>query len=175
VERAEQTMSNEAPKRPQSKPRLQPWVKALVSFSIVLMAAGVVIPLVLTQSLTPGAPLRGLDTGPAAGSAEAHALEWSPTAFRVGFSFFVAFAMAFSLRTFFKFALVALGFFFLATFGLQHTGMVEVNWTVMEERYTQVAGAVERGASEGARDLAFYLPSAAAALVGLAAGLVRRR
>ena len=59
---------------------------------------------------------------------EDHPLDqWSPAIFRMGFSFCVGFAIAFALRTFVRLSLIAIGVFFLALFGLQYAGFIEVN------------------------------------------------
>lgn len=99
---------------------------------------------------------------------------WSPAVFRMGFSFFVGFAIAFALRAFVKLSLISLGMFFLALFGLQYAGFIEVNWAAIGDRYESVRDwlAVEldsfRAFATG------YLPSAGMALAGLATGFRRR-
>jgi len=98
----------------------------------------------------------------------------SPAVFRAGFSFFVGFAVAFALRQFVKFSIVALGLFFLAMFGLQYAGLIEVKWAVMEDRYHAAGGWLGGQVESFKAFLTGYLPSAALATAGLAAGFTRK-
>lgn len=89
----------------------------------------------------------------------------------LGFSFMVGLAMGFALKVAFKIALIVIGLILLALFGLQFTGVVDVNWGGLEVRYDDWADWM--GASAGA----FFgfvgdnLTSAASFLAGLAVGL----
>jgi len=66
--------------------------------------------------------------GAPTGTAESgSASEWSPFFVKGGFSFFVGFCIGYALRAFFKISAVALGIVFLAIFGLQQIGIVEVD------------------------------------------------
>jgi uncharacterized membrane protein (Fun14 family) len=164
------------------------WAKLVAVISIVLMGAGVALPLVVSKSgsSSPGAPGHSAMTGAAGltgdtgggGSAESAdsspAAAWGPWVFRMGFSFFVAFVIAYALRSFFRIALFALGFFFIALFGLQYAGLIKVDWTAMETRYEGVSEGVESGARSAMTYIKTYLPSAAAAGVGFVAGWLRR-
>lgn len=109
-------------------------------------------------------------------SADAPAVqdEWSPAIFRAGFSFFVGFAIAYALRQFVKISVIALGLFFLALFGLQYAGFIEVKWALLQERYEQ-AGSWAAGEFESFRTfITGSLPSAALAAAGLVAGFRKR-
>ncbi|TVQ62028.1 MAG: hypothetical protein EA378_06060 [Phycisphaerales bacterium] len=98
----------------------------------------------------------------------------SPAVFRAGFSFFVGFAIAFALRQFVKISVVALGLFFLAMFGLQYAGLIEVKWGVLEARYDAAGGWLASEFDSFRAFMTGYLPSAALATTGLAAGFAKR-
>lgn len=174
------------------------WVKALVGVSVLFMVVGVALPLVMPASepepaateetersgaggLAQGFVATTPDNGDvsANGVAEDDAPDglaaWSPAIFRMGFSFFVGFAVAFALRSFLKLAIVALGFFFLALFGLQYAGLIEVHWALMEERYHTLTDGLDEKVKAGSSAMFAYLPSAAAASGGFILGFVRRR
>lgn len=119
----------------------------------------------------PGQPDAGPDGTVAAEPAEV----WSPALFRLGFSFFIGFAIAFALRSFIRLSLIAAGFFAIALLGMQYAGFIEVNWTVLGDRYDS-AGAWLSGQFQSFRDFVTgELPSAAGALGGLALGFRSRR
>jgi len=153
----------------------------LMALSLVLMVAGIVIPLTMTGAKVEVRDSSGVVSGFTVGEDQATPeakpsplAEWSPQIFRAGFSFFVAFAVAFALRSFMKMAVIALGFFALALFGLQYAGLVEVKWGLMEARYDEVSAQVTEQAKSAAAIMAGYLPSAASAMLGLTAGFWRR-
>lgn len=168
------------------------WAKLLVVISVVIMVAGLVMP-----AFTSGPPERGPGSAyriPATavsaltGDPDAEAslnnsdaspiVKLSPNMFRVGFGFFIAFMVAYSLRACLRIALVAVAFFFITGFGLQHEGFVDVKWNRMQEKYTQVSadlGGGARKASERSAELMKFLPGAAAAGLGLVVGFIRRR
>lgn len=99
---------------------------------------------------------------------------WGPFAFRMGFSFFVGFAIAYALRAFLKISLAAAGFFLLLLFGLQYAGIIEVRWDRMAE-WWENAGPWMRSQTESFRAFALgQLPSGAAAASGLLIGFRRR-
>ena len=174
------------PDSPPAQRRLPVWAKLLAVISVVLMGAGVAIPLVSggpapsvppgEKSAAPGAA--GLtENAPGTTTAQADAEQgrsWGPWVFRLGFSFFVGFAVAFALRSFMKFAIVALGFFFLALFGLQYAGIIEVQWSLLAERYDTLSGEIQARAGGLWNSMTAVLPSAASATAGLFAGFWRR-
>lgn len=99
---------------------------------------------------------------------------WSPAIFRMGFSFFVGFAMAYALRTFAKVTVVAAGVFFLLLFGMQYAGLVEVKWTAMADRYDGIQAWLAAQVAGFRAFVTGYLPSAGAAVAGLGLGFVRK-
>ncbi len=170
------------------------WGKALAAVSVVLMLAGVGVRFVGGETERTPAPARtsgtgdtpgvtGLaaggmedvgDSGPSAQpEPESGIGAWGPSVFRIGFSAFVGFAVAYALRSFLKFALIALGFFFLALFGLQYAGLIEVKWAAMGERYDELSETLGSSARSAWDSMAVLLPSAASATAGLIAGFWR--
>lgn len=103
------------------------------------------------------------------GSAEGREYDdLSPAVFRLGFSFFLGFAIAYALRAFVKVSLVAIGLFALLLFGMQYAGLVEVRWAAIGDRYDSAAAWFEGQFASFRAFVLGYLPSAAAALGGAA-------
>lgn len=168
------------------------WAKLLVVVSVVIMIAGLVMP-----AFSAGAPERGPGSAFRIPATAVSALTGDPNAednlnrsdaspmvrlspqmFRVGFGFFIAFMVAYSLRACLRIALVAVAFFFITGFGLQHEGLVDVKWDRMQEKYSEVSVTISDGArkaSDRSADLMRFLPGAAAAGLGLVVGFIRRR
>ncbi|HUS93015.1 MAG TPA: FUN14 domain-containing protein [Phycisphaerae bacterium] len=172
--------------------RLAAWKKLLLALSCVLMVAGLGLqgfgylrgpaktqpkpagggraPLGVkgfAPTGTPGgAPSETLDTATAEESIE----DWYPAIFRLGFSFFVGFCIAYALRVFLKVSLLAIGVILLALFGLQYAGVVQVNWSAMETHYQSVASWLT-GQFASFRDFVTgYLPSASSGVMGMLVG-----
>lgn len=172
------------------------WQQGLLALSIVLMAAG--IALGFTTPEAPPAPLAGqgstdteiigqgvtgltgnmpgqpADPNPQDQQLEDGSSPWSPAMFRMGFGFFVAFAVGYAARTFFKLSIIGLGFFFLALAGLDYGGFITVEWGAFEDRYNSFADWFG-GQFESIGDfVSGYLPSGAAAGIGLFTGWRRK-
>jgi len=110
-----------------------------------------------------------------AAPAEPSALEaWSPAVFRLGFSFFVGFCIAYALRAFLKIALIGAGVILLALFGLQYAGVIDVDWAGMERHYDAAMNWVKAQATSFHDFVTGYLPSSASAAGGLFMGFRRR-
>jgi len=101
--------------------------------------------------------------------------EWSPTIFRLGFSFFVGFAIAYALRSFMKISLITIGVVLLGLFGLQYAGIVDVNWQAMEAHYDTAAEWLGNQTQSFTAFVQGYLPSAGMAGFGFVTGFRRRR
>ncbi|MEQ8843418.1 MAG: FUN14 domain-containing protein [Phycisphaerales bacterium] len=99
---------------------------------------------------------------------------WSPAIFRMGFGFFVGFSMAYALKAFSKVTIVSAGIFFLLLFGLQYAGLVEVKWTAMADRYDTLQEWLKAQLGGFQAFVTGYVPSAGAALAGLALGFMRK-
>jgi uncharacterized membrane protein (Fun14 family) len=154
------------------------WAKALIIVSVVLMAAGVAAPLVMGKPSSPapgGIGIQSLGAGNPLGAQDAQgAPDFSPAIFRLGFSFFVAFTLAYALRAFFNIALIFIGMAFLLLFGLQYAGLIEVKWGVMEREYDGMSAWLQNQTKTFATFVTGYLPSAGAGAAGLVAGFRRR-
>lgn len=99
---------------------------------------------------------------------------WSPAIFRMGFGFFVGFAMAYALRSFVKVTVVSAGVFFLLMFGLQYAGLVQVQWSAMAERYDTLQDWLLAQVGGFRAFVTGYLPAAGATLAGLGLGFLRK-
>lgn len=98
---------------------------------------------------------------------------WSPAVFRLGFSFFVGFCIAYALRTFVKASLVVIGVMLLALFGLQYAGVIDVDWSAMEGHYQRLTAKLSAQTASFQRFITGYLPSSASAALGLVVGFRR--
>lgn len=166
------------------------WKKLLVAFSLMLMVVGGAMSVVgaMSSGDAPDAARSGSGNGsglvtgfaPTTGergeSGEGDALpatsdgDWSPALFKLGFSFFVGFAIAFALRTFVKISIIAIGMFLLIHFALEYYGFISVNWDVFDDRYDSVADWLGRQTSSFRDFITGSLPSAASATAGLVLG-----
>ena len=174
--------------------RIAGWKKALLALSLVLMAssgglwgvshfARVDEKPAAAPATRPGTPVPGVhglvatpktaETPEPAEETPEPAADWYPAVFRLGFSFFVGFCIAYALRAFFKVSLAAIGVILLALFGLQYAGVVQVDWSAMGRHYDGVVGWLAGQFSGFKNFVTGYLPSAASAGVGLFAGFRR--
>lgn len=164
------------------------WLKALVAVSVLLMIGGVVLgvmgggadPAPALESGDPSALVNSFgasdgsspDAGDGSGG-EDWMNQWSPTIFRLGFSFFVGFAVAYAVRTFIKLSIVAVGFMLLLLFGLQYAGIIEVHWGRVADHYDSFGSWFSAQFSSLSSFIAGELPSAASVTAGLVLGFRR--
>lgn len=99
---------------------------------------------------------------------------WSPAIFRLGFSFFVGFAIAYAVRTFVKFSLIALGMFFLLLFGMQYAGFITVEWGMIQQRYEESQSWISAQFSSFKDFVTGELPSAGLFATGFVVGFRRK-
>lgn len=128
-----------------------------------------------TDSTTSGEDGLESDVSDAGDDAEKSPLElYSPTIFRLGFAFFLGFAVAFALRAAFKVVLLVVGGVFLLLIGLQMAGLVSVNWEAFEGMYntstTWLAGQTESFTAF----LRGYIPSGGSAVAGFGIGMLKK-
>lgn len=128
-----------------------------------------------TDSTTSGEDGLESDVSDAGDDAERSPLElYSPTIFRLGFAFFLGFAVAFALRAAFKVVLLVVGGVFLLLIGLQMAGLVSVNWEAFEGMYntstTWLAGQTESFTAF----LRGYIPSGGSAVAGFGIGMLKK-
>ncbi len=183
-------------RRPDRSPiaQIPMWKKMLVLCSVILMVAGGAMsaigaiagsdeaPPTSTTSGNSGtdiargfAPSGGEGTGEAGEGTDATRdvagdADWSPALFKLGFSFFVGFAVAFALRTFVKISIIAIGMFLLVHFALEYYGFIEVNWDVFGEKYDSIADWIGRQTGSFREFVTGSLPSAGSAAAGLVIG-----
>jgi len=182
--------------------QLATWKKAVLGDSVALMAAGVVLPFVVgapeprqtqvEQAETPGgatppgvapqglAPVEPGQTPPETGTSTDQAAEpgpgstLSPALFRLGFSFFVGFAIAFALRSFIKATLIVSGIFLLFLFGMEYAGLVSVQWGAIESRYDSFSAWLESELGSFRTFITGRVPAIGAGLAGLGIGFTRK-
>jgi uncharacterized membrane protein (Fun14 family) len=165
------------PPRPMAR-----WKKVLVGVATLLIVAGVVLAIVERGS--PPAPPPGpgelgpagtgwqpLNTGgradPAAGDT------WGPAFLKMGFSFFVGFALGYALRTFLRVTLVVAGVVFLILFALQYFQYVVIDWQKMSVDFDQLMARARSSASSVKAFVTGSLPAAGLGGAGLLAGFRR--
>jgi len=182
----------------QSKPartRMPGYKKMLLVISLALAGAGLVMHALASErsggdSAEPNqrpaiAPARGfLPTGhddqPAGGVTDPAQVQdeapsqWYPQMFRLGFSFFVGFCIAYALRVFFKLTAFAAGGVLLLLFGLQYAGIITVDWSAMGGHYDTLVRWLSAQAGSMRAFVTGYLPSTATASAGLIMGFRKR-
>lgn len=113
---------------------------------------------------------------PETGAGERTTLEiYSPTIFRLGFAFFLGFAIAYALRTAFKIVLLVVGGVALLLIGLQMAGLVTVNWDAMEGLYDSSTAWLGRQTESLTAFLSGYIPSGGTAVAGFGIGMLKKR
>lgn len=199
---SQDAQSRESTKKAPPRRKLPFWKKALVAASLLVMLIGAALqgyahiradnaPVAedRTASSThtnsnsafpargflPNAPSSQSPDQPATSSTRSpDGLEaYAPAVFRLGFSFFVGFCIAYALRTFFKISIAAIGFILLILFGLQYAGILQVDWHAMERHYDSAAHWIGNQLGSFKQFITGQLPSAAMALSGLVVGFKR--
>lgn len=174
---------DEAPRR-----GLAGWQKLLAIVSLVVTVGGLGLmgtaalrgdatpPATVDAPRAPGLALGAVEGTPVAAAAEDRTFldEWSPTIFKLGFSFFAAFCVAYALRSFVKIALVSIGLLLIALFALQYFDLIEVDWNEWSSRYESVAGWLRAQTGSFRTFIQGALPSSASAGLGFIAGFRRR-
>lgn len=99
---------------------------------------------------------------------------YTPALFRLGFAFFVGFAIAFAVRAAIKVVLIVAGAVLLLLIGLQMAGLVTVNWGAMDGMYQSVAAWLADQTNSLTAFLRGYIPSGATAVTGFGIGLLKK-
>lgn len=159
------------------------WIKLALWGSAACMIAGAAMALTstppppVTDGVAPaGLAARGAADAAAATtdpSARAEAV-WDSSLFRLGLSFVTAFLAGWVVRPWIKTAGLVVGAAFAILYGLHTTGLVDVHWNELQERYGGASGWIAAQTESLTALLTGALPSAGAASAGLAAGLRRR-
>lgn len=129
-----------------------------------------------TDDATAGTPRDESENGDAGDDAEQDktALElYSPTVFRLGFAFFVGFAIAFALRAAFKVVLIVVGTLLLLLVGLQMAGLITVNWEAMQGVYDTSMAWLATQTQSLTAFLRGYIPSGGTAVAGFGIGMLK--
>ncbi|HZW10486.1 MAG TPA: FUN14 domain-containing protein [Phycisphaerales bacterium] len=127
----------------------------------------------LTDGDTAGAGAREAELDP---GADKTALElYTPALFRLGFAFFVGFAIAFAARAALKVVLIVAGAVLLLLIGLQMAGLVTVNWSAMDGMYQSAGAWLAEQTRSFAAFVRGYIPSGATALTGFGVGFLKKR
>lgn len=114
-------------------------------------------------------------TGADTDDAEKSPLElYSPTIFRLGFGFFLGFAVAFALRAAFKVVLLVVGGVFLLLIGLQMAGLVSVNWEAFEGMYNSSTKWLAGQTESFTAFLRGYIPTGGSAVAGFGIGMLKK-
>ena len=161
------------------------WVKLMLIVAGLAIAAGLIMPRLAAGAGGEKSPARtgaatmgmSAESPSGAGGKTASSAGDSPigpAVFRLGFSFFVGFAVAYAARWAFKIALLVAGLLFLALLGLQYGGIVNVQWGLMEKHYDGASRWLSENSGAMTTFVTGALPSAAAGGLGLFAGLRRK-
>lgn len=189
---------DDRPPRDDEARTLAPWQRMLLGIAVVLMLVGGGLHLAGAISGTDGQDDGAANTRMSEGDALPHGFAptesggeatqpatepddgetmldaWTPVIFRLGFSFFVGFAIAFALRAFVKLSLITAGVLLLCLFGLQYAGVIDVDWQAVQARYDEAIVWLKAQTSSFTEFIKGAIPSAASFTVGFVAGLRRR-
>jgi len=162
-----QKKSSSAPQaggKPVKSYQLKPWKIAAISFSALLVVAGLLLAFVGSdkpessgtgvEAVQPGgssgldSPVKGFGGGSTSGpiiegsfkigTEEEESGTWSPALLRGGISFFVAFCLAFALRSFLRLATIFIGIWALSLFAFDYLDWIQVNWGLIEDKFTNL-------------------------------------
>jgi uncharacterized membrane protein (Fun14 family) len=100
---------------------------------------------------------------------------YSPTVFRLGFAFFVGFAIAYAIRAAFRVVLIVVGAVLLLLVGLQMAGLVTVNWEAMHGMYDSTTAWLSTQTQSLTAFLRGYIPSGGTAAAGFGVGLLKKQ
>ena len=98
---------------------------------------------------------------------------WKPALFRLGFGFFAAFCVAYTLRAFLKLTLIVAGVVLIGLVALQQAGAIVVNWDVVAALFEDAGRWLSAQFESLQTLLTGYLPTSAAALGGGILGALR--
>ena len=97
--------------------------------------------------------------------------DYSPAIFRLGFAFFVGFALGYALKTFMKIVLIVVGVLLFTMLGLEHMEWISVNWDEVRGGYDSAAGWAQAQFASFGDFVKGAVPSTASAIAGLAVAL----
>jgi len=120
-----------------------------------------------TPGATPGAATEG-------GDATSAPIDWSPALLRGGFSFLVAFAVAYALRTFMRIAIFFLGVWGASMFLLANLGWIDVHWDAIDAAFSGWASGIGDQFESFGRLVTGSLPATGLAGLGFYTGIRRK-
>lgn len=97
--------------------------------------------------------------------------DYSPAIFRLGFAFFVGFALGYALKTFMKIVVIIAGVLLFTLLGLEHMEWISVNWDEVRGGYDSAAGWAQAQFASFGDFVKGAVPSTASAIGGLAVAL----
>ena len=162
------------------------WKKILLAMASLCVVTGLVLLAVepgsargdLSTSQSPGSVPQGaaafdVSNGERAPAPEQESSELAPVFLKLGFSFFVGFAVGYAFRTFLKLTLIFVGVLLIALFLLSYVEWVTVNWDTMARTFEIFVDAVKDDAQAFHKFVTGSLPQAGLASLGLVAGFKR--
>ena len=114
------------------------------------------------------------EAGAAGVGTEESGNSWSPGLLKMGFSFFVGFAMGLLLRMFMRITFVVAGAVALVLVGLSYVEFITVNWGAMETSFTGFVDRISGDFDHFRTVLTGSLPQAGLGGLGLLAGFKKR-
>jgi len=176
-----------------SKPRvsLPRWKAVLILAAAMLVLLGAVFSLVGSDAAAPapapgtqlpsgaaglvGSQGGGPGTSPRTVPAEpGGSAAWSGGMLRMGFSFFVAFAVGYLMRVFVRISLIIVGAIVLVLTWFSYIGFITVNWQEMEVAFNSFVDRIGTDFDEFRTMLTGSLPQAGLGALGLVAGFKKR-
>ena len=152
-----------------------PWLAKSVWLAAGVALLGLVL-WVATPANTPPPtpPEEGAPLAQASGDAVAssvHSVQGTPAMFRFGVSYMAGFFLGYGLKRFLKVTLLVSAAIAALLFVLQHTGTLQLDWTAVQAQAKESFGWLTGQAEALKSFLAGYIPSAAAACVGVFMGM----
>ena len=168
------------------------WKKSLIIIALLIGITGLILPFVLpdntpkasanlsnSPALTPhgfsASGIGGMTAIPETQTQETSNIlgisDWSSLMTQVGFSFVVGFCIGLAVAFFLKATALIAGVIFLALFGLQYAGLIDVNWAGLQGIYEGFVAWLQPHASNFKGFIGSNLPSAGLAFTGLIMGL----
>jgi len=151
-----------------------PWQSKTLWVAAGLALLGLILWVATPKAAPPPASAPGQATlAEASGEAVAsqvHTLQGSPALFRFGLSYIAGFALGYGLRRFIKLTLILSVVAFLAIFFMRKAGWIDLDWSSVESHLSDSFGWLKGQAEALKVFVTGYVPSAAAAGVGLIFG-----
>ncbi len=177
----------DAPEEAVGRAPLPRWKKILLGVAGLFVVTGFVLLAIgpgesggdLSTSQSPGhvpAGAAGFDvSNPGGQPTEAQQTEnaLAPVFLKLGFSFFVGFAVGYAFRAFLKLTLIFVGVLLIALFLLSYVNWVTVNWDTMASAFDIFVRSVKDDTQAFQTFISGSLPQAGLASLGLVAGFKR--